>query len=64
MAKFVPQAELSLTDQVKVRRQKLEQLQAEGHDPFAQTKFDVTATTVEVKENFEAMEGQTVRLAG
>ncbi len=64
MAKFVPQAELSLTDQVKVRREKLAQLQAEGHDPFAQTKFDVTSTTVEVKNNFEAMEGKTVRLAG
>ena len=64
MGKFVPQAELSLTDQVRVRREKLAQLQQEGHDPFVQTKFDVTSNSTQIKENFEQMEGQTVRLAG
>ena len=64
MAKFVPQEEMPLTDQVKVRRQKLADLQAEGHDPFVQTKFDVTTTTVAIRDNFEAIEGSTVRLAG
>ncbi len=64
MAKFVPQDELSLTDQVKVRRQKLAELQAQGCDPFVQTKFDATANTVQIIENFDAMEGSTVRLAG
>ena len=64
MGKFVPQAELSLTDQVRVRREKLAQLQQEGHDPFVQTKFDVTSNSTQIKEHFEQMEGQTVRLAG
>ena len=64
MAKFVPQAEVPLSDQVKVRREKLEALRAEGLDPFQQTKFDVTSSAQEIKENFDAMEGKTVTLAG
>ena len=64
MAKFVPQAELSLSDQMIIRREKLENLRAEGRDPFEQTKFDVTFDSVSIKDNFDAMEGQTVRLAG
>ena len=64
MAKFVPHAEMPLSDQVKVRRDKLEALRAEGLDPFQQTKFDVTSSAKEIKENFDAMEGRTVTLAG
>ena len=64
MAKFVPQAEMPLSDQVKVRRDKLEALRAEGLDPFRQTKFDVTSSAKEIKEHFDAMEGRTVTLAG
>ena len=64
MAKFVPQAEMPLSDQVKVRRDKLEALRAEGLDPFQQTKFDVTTSSKEIKEHFDAMEGKTVTLAG
>ena len=64
MAKFVPQAEMPLSDQVKVRRDKLEALRAEGLDPFQQTKFDVTSSANEIKEHFDAMEGRTVTLAG
>ena len=64
MAKFVPQAEMPLSDQVKVRRDKLEALRAEGLDPFQQTKFDVTSSAKEIKEHFDAMEGRTVTLAG
>ena len=64
MAKFVPQTEMPLSDQVKVRRDKLEALRAEGLDPFRQTKFDVTSSAKEIKENFDAMEGRTVTLAG
>ena len=64
MAKFVPQAEMPLSDQVKVRREKLEALRAEGLDPFVQTKFDVTSSAREIKENFDALEGKTVTLAG
>ena len=64
MAKFVPQAEMPLSDQVKVRRDKLEALRAEGLDPFQQTKFDVTSSAKEIKEHFDTMEGKTVSLAG
>ena len=64
MAKFVSQAEMPLSDQVKVRREKLEALRAEGLDPFVQTKFDVTSSAKEIKEHFEELEGKTVTLAG
>ena len=55
---------MPLSDQVKVRRDKLEALRAEGLDPFQQTKFDVTSSAKEIKEHFDAMEGRTVTLAG
>ena len=64
MAKFVPQSEMPLLDQVKVRREKLEALRAEGFDPFQQTRFEVTSDSAAIKGNFEEMEGKTVRLAG
>ncbi len=64
MAKFVPQSEMPLSDQVKVRREKLESLRAEGIDPFLETRFEVTSTSAIIKSQFEAMEGQSVRLAG
>ncbi len=64
MAKFVPQEEMSLLDQVQVRHDKLAALRAEGRDPFNETKFDVTATAQQIKENFDAMEGTVVSLAG
>ncbi len=64
MAKFVPQAELPVSEQAQIRREKLAALQAEGRDPFLVTKFDFTADSVSIKGNYEAMEGQTVRLAG
>ena len=64
MAKFVPQAEMPLSDQVKVRREKLEALRAEGLDPFVQTKFEVTSSAKEIKDRFEELEGKNVTLAG
>ena len=64
MAKFVPQSEMPLLDQVKVRHEKLDALRAEGLDPFQQTKFGVTSDSAAIKGNFDAMEGQSVRLAG
>ena len=64
MAKFVPQAEMPLSDQVRVRREKLASLQAEGFDPFVQTRFEVTSDSAAIKANYDAMEGQSVRLAG
>ena len=64
MAKFVPQEELSLVDQVRIRREKLAQLQAEGKDPFVQTRFVSDTTSAKIKEDFEAMEGKPVSIAG
>ena len=64
MAKFVPQAEMPVSDQVKIRREKLENLRQEGLDPFVQTKYDVTSTAAAIQKDFEALEGQTVSLAG
>ena len=64
MAKFVPQPELSLNDQMQIRREKLAALQAEGRDPFVQTKFDFTADSAAIKADYEGFEGKTVRIAG
>ena len=64
MAKFVPQQELSLNDQMQIRREKLAALQAEGRDPFVQTKFDWDADSAAIKADYEAFEGKTVRVAG
>ena len=49
---------------LKVRRDKLEELQNNGKDPFVITKYDVTHHSQEVKDNFETLEGQSVSLAG
>ena len=48
----------------KVRREKLADLQANGKDPFQITKFNQTHHSMEIKDNFETMEGQTVTIAG
>lgn len=58
------QEELTLSELLKVRREKLNELRAAGMDPFAETKYDVTHQSEEIKGNFDAMEEQTVRLAG
>jgi len=64
MAKFVPQPELSLNDQMQIRREKLAALREEGRDPFLITKFDFNADSAGIKENYAAYEGKTVRIAG
>ena len=64
MAKFVPQEEMSLLDQVQVRRDKLAALQAEGCDPFQVTKFDFNTDSAAIKADYQAFEGKTVRVAG
>jgi len=64
MAKFVPQEEMSLLDQVQVRRDKLAALQAEGRDPFQITKFEFDTDSAAIKADYAAFEGKTVRVAG
>ena len=56
--------EPSLSELLQIRRDKLAELQKQGQDPFRITKFDVTHHSDEVKDQFDAMEGQTVRVAG
>ena len=58
------QEEQTLSEVLLVRRDKLADLQNRGQDPFQITKFDVTHHSDEVKDRFDEMEGQTVRLAG
>ncbi len=58
------QEEPSLSELLQIRRDKLTALQEQGQDPFVITKFHVTHHSDEVKNQFEEMEGQTVRLAG
>jgi len=53
-----------LNEILRVRREKLSELQKAGMDPFELTKFSVTHHATDVTERFEAMEGQTVSLAG
>ena len=52
------------TDVLAVRRQKLDELRAEGHDPFLITKYDRTHHSNEIKDNYEALEGKAVSVAG
>ena len=54
----------SLSEQALIRRQKLAALQEAGSDPYQITKYDVTHHASDVKANFEALEGQTVSVAG
>lgn len=49
---------------LKVRYDKLHELQANGKDPFVITKYDVTHHTTDVKENYDELEGKEVALAG
>ena len=64
MAKFVPQEELSLVDQVRIRREKLTQLREAGQDPFERTGFAFDTYSTDIKNNFEALEGKHVAVAG
>ena len=56
--------EQDINQLLKVRREKLEELQANGNNPFEIMKYDVDHHSREVKENFEELEGKQVSLAG
>ena len=58
------QTQEDLNHLLKVRREKLAQLQEEGKDPFKITKYDVTAHSMDVKEHFSEWEGREVSMAG
>ena len=53
-----------LNQVLQLRREKFEELRAQGKDPYTITKYDVTHHSAEITGNFEALEGKTVRIAG
>ena len=56
--------EQSLNEVLQIRRDKLRELQAAGKDPFELVKYVRTANSAEIINNFEAMEGKEVSVAG
>lgn len=58
------QKEQDINQLLKVRREKLEELQGEGKNPFIITKYDVTHHSQEIKDHFEELEGKSVSIAG
>ena len=59
-----PQKEQDINQLLKVRREKLANLQAEGKDPFVITKYNVTHHSMEIKDNYDTLEGKEVSVAG
>ena len=59
-----PEVQQDLSEILRVRREKLSTLQCEGRDPFQQTKFVVSHHAQEIKDNFDALEGTEITIAG
>ena len=53
-----------LIEQAQIRREKLAKLSAEGNNPYEKTRYEVTASSQSVKDNFDTLEGKEVSLAG
>ncbi len=53
-----------LSEILKIRREKLQNLQSEGRDPFVETKYVVSHYAADIKENFDALEGSEITVAG
>ena len=69
MAKFAPQAEMPVSEQAQIRRNKLAEMVAAGNDPFTITKYDVDTYSEDIRKEFaqlpaETNSGKTVTLAG
>ena len=64
MAEQMKNPEQDLSQQTRVRREKLAALQAAGEDPFRLTRFDWNATSRQIKDHFDEMEGAPVKVAG
>lgn len=60
----VNQADTDLNHVLKARRDKLAELQAAGKDPFQITKYDVTAHSMDIKDNYAQWEGKEAAIAG
>lgn len=63
-SKEVQTTEKELSEILKIKREKLDDLKNRGKDPFQQVKFDKTHDSVQILEGFEQLEGQNVRIAG
>ena len=57
-------SEENLSEQRQIRREKLKKLREAGRDPFIQENWNVTAHSMDIKENFDAMEDEEVSCAG
>ena len=62
--KNAPAPEQDISEILRVRREKLKALQDAGRDPFTVTRFDVTHHTQDIRDGFDALEGQPVSVAG
>ncbi len=58
------QTEEELSEQARIRREKLAELQNSGKDPFTITRFERTHMSADIKDNFDALENQDVAVAG
>ena len=56
--------EQELSELLKIRRDKLKALQEEGRDPFTQTRFERSAYSTDIKNDYESFDGKTVKVAG
>ena len=59
-----PQTQEELSSLLKVRREKLENLQNEGKDPFVITKYNVSIHSQDIKDQFDSLEDKEVTIAG
>ena len=64
MSETVTAPEQELSELLQIRRDKLSTLQQEGRDPFRETRFERTALSVEILNDFEGFENKTVSVAG
>ena len=58
------QEQQDLSELARIRREKLEQLRADGKNPFEITKYEKASCAKEIVDRFDEMENQTVRIAG
>ena len=60
----IQEQELDMNHLMKIRKEKLDELKAQGKDPFEITKFNRTHTSKDVKDNYDKLEGKDVTVAG
>lgn len=64
MADIKKDGDQELSEILRIRREKLNALQEAGMDPFVQTRFDRTALSQQIKDNYDSFEGKQVSIAG